>query len=267
MTNNNTNLTILSTTIRRDAEGRYSLSDCWKVSGKDKKNQPSEWHSQEKTKEFLRALEGDRGSPVTPVSLVTTGPNEGRGYWADRKAVIHYATWISPDFYLTVISAFDALVTGQIPSATPKPKRIRKTPVLRAFRDGYGIAKTLGLDDNQAASHAGRYCLHKCGENPLPALGLDTRAAPTQDNYQTVTELGRPLGLSGQRVNKILEEKGLQVHAKGSSSSSNWSMTDKGLAYGRMFDGVRAGATGSQQMLKWKPSTVEFLRPFAKVPA
>ncbi|MFH7813131.1 MULTISPECIES: Rha family transcriptional regulator [Acetobacter] len=153
-------------------------------------------------------------------------------------------------------------------SPTPfKLKRIRKTPVLRAFRDGYGIAKTLGLDDNQAASHAGRYCLHKCGENPLPALGLDTRAAPTQDNYQTVTELGRPLGLSGQRVNKILEEKGLQVHTKGSSSSSNWSMTDKGLAYGRMFDGVRAGSTGSQQMLKWKPSTVEFLRPFAKVPA
>ncbi|MFT9361233.1 KilA-N domain-containing protein [Acetobacter okinawensis] len=267
MTNSNTNLTILSTTIRRDAEGRYSLSDCWKVSGKDAKNKPSEWFSAAKTQEFLRALEGERKSPPTPVSLVTTGPNEGRGYWADRKAVIHYATWISPDFYLTVISAFDALVTGQIPNTESKPKRIRKTPVLRAFRDGYGIAKTLGLDDNQAASHAGRYCLHKCGENPLPALGLDAQPAPTQDNYQTVTELGRPLGLSGQRVNKILEERGLQVHVKGSSSSSNWSMTDKGLAYGRMFDGVRVGSTGSQQMLKWKPSTVEFLRPFAKVPA
>lgn len=151
--------------------------------------------------------------------------------------------------------------------ATPKPKRPRKPPMLATFKTGYGIAKELGLDDNQAASHAGRYCLHKCGENPLPALGLDTRTAPTQDNYQTVTELGRPLGLSGQRVNKILEEKGLQVHTKGSSSSSNWSMTDKGLAYGRMFDGVRAGSTGSQQMLKWKPSTVESLRPFAKVPA
>ncbi|WP_369692122.1 KilA-N domain-containing protein [Acetobacter pasteurianus] len=95
-------VSILSTSIRQDAEGRYSLSDCWKASGKDKKNQPSKWFEAEKTQEFLRVLGGDPENRATPVSLVTTGPNEGRGYWADRKAVIHYATWISADFYLTM---------------------------------------------------------------------------------------------------------------------------------------------------------------------
>ncbi|GAN72094.1 hypothetical protein ASY01nite_13800 [Acetobacter syzygii] len=266
MTNSNTNLTILSTTIRQDAEGRYCLNDCFKAAGLPASKGPNEWAKNAQTEALIEELRSGGISP-DPKNVVSTGPNATRGTYVVKELVYAYAMWISPSFNLQVIRAFDALVTGQIPDAAPKPKRIRKTPVLRAFRDGYGIAKTLGLDDNQAASHAGRYCLHKCGENPLPALGLDTRTAPTQDNYQTVTELGRPLGLSGQRVNKILEEKGLQVHVKGSSSSSNWSMTDKGLAYGRMFDGVRAGSTGSQQMLKWKPSTVEFLRPFAKVPA
>ncbi|KAA8419615.1 hypothetical protein FKW50_08075 [Acetobacter pomorum] len=267
MTPHNTELTILSTTIRQDAQGRYSLSDCWKVSGKDKNNQPSKWFEAEKTQEFLRVLGGDPENRATPVSLVTTGPNDGRGYWADRKAVIHYATWISPDFYLTVISAFDALVTGQIPNATPKPKRPRKPPMLATFKTGYGIAKELGLDDNQAASHAGRYCLNKCGENPLPALGLDSRPTPTEANYYTVTELGKEIGLSGQAMNKLLIEQGYQVKVSGGSSSAAYEPTEKGKPHARLFDEVRKGGRGSQQALKWKHVIVSLLHPFTKTPA
>lgn len=159
--------------------------------------------------------------------------------------------------------------TGSYSVATaPKPKRIRKPSVLKAFKDGYGIAKIIGFDDNQATISAGNYYLSKCGENPLPALGLASLTAPNQDNYKTPTELGAELGLSGRKVNQLLsEELHLQKHTPGSSSGSDWSMTEKGLAYGRMFDSTRKGGKGSQQQLKWKPSVAEFLRPFALTPA
>jgi len=113
-------LTIVATNIRQDSEGRYSLSDCWKASGADKNNQPSKWFEAAKTQDFLALLGGDPENRATPFAVVTTGPNDGRGYWVQREAVIHYATWISPDFYLTVIRAFDAMVTGKI--MLPKPE-------------------------------------------------------------------------------------------------------------------------------------------------
>ncbi|OAJ67747.1 phage antirepressor KilAC domain-containing protein [Gluconobacter cerinus] len=118
-----TQLTILGTNIRQDADGRYSLGDCWQLSGKAKSNQPSEWYTSTKTQEFLRTLAGeaensltqtgDRGSPVTPVEVIKYGPNEGRGFWGNKEAVIHYAMWINPEFCLTVIRAFDAMVSGK----------------------------------------------------------------------------------------------------------------------------------------------------------
>lgn len=128
-----TQLTILGTNIRQDANGRYSLGDCWQLSGKDPNNQPAKWYKAEKTQEFLRTLAGepengstpagDRGFPVTsegdaknsvtPVEVIKYGPNEGRGFWGNKEAVIHYAMWINPEFCLTVIRAFDAMVSGK----------------------------------------------------------------------------------------------------------------------------------------------------------
>jgi len=118
-----TQLTILGTNIRQDANGRYSLGDCWQLSGKVKSNQPSEWYTSTKTQEFLRTLAGEPGngitqagdlrSPATPVEVVKYGPNEGRGFWGNKEAVIHYAMWINPEFCLTVIRAFDAIASGK----------------------------------------------------------------------------------------------------------------------------------------------------------
>ncbi|WP_086636387.1 BRO family protein [Acetobacter sp. DsW_059] len=180
-----------------------------------------------------------------------------------KSAAKRFKKWITSEVIPSIRK------TGSYSVATaPKLKRVRKPSVLKAFKDGYGIAKIIGFDDNQATISAGNYCLSKCGENPLPALGLASLTAPNQDNYQTPTELGAELGLSGRKVNQLLsEELHLQKHTPGSSSGSDWSMTEKGLAYGRMFDSTRKGGKGSQQQLKWKPSVVEFLRPFALTPA
>lgn len=152
---------------------------------------------------------------------------------------------------------------------TPKPKRIRKPAFDTAFTRCMNVVALLpNVDENQKVLMAARGTYNLTGVNPLEAMGYASLPAPTQDNYLTPTELGLQLGLSGQRVNRILAyEAHLQVENVGSSSGSKWAMTEKGLAFGRMFDTTRKGGKGSQQQLKWKPSVIEFLRPFAAAPA
>ncbi|ASC05166.1 BRO family protein [Acetobacter pasteurianus] len=147
----------------------------------------------------------------------------------------------------------------------PKPKRIRKPAFDTAFTRCMNVVALLpNVDENQKVLMAARGTYNLTGVNPLEVMGYAALPARTEDNYKTPTELGKGLGLSGRRVNQILsEEAHLQVHTPGSASGSDWSMTEKGLPYGKMFDTTRKGGKGSQQQLKWKPSVIEFLRPFA----
>ncbi|WP_168200078.1 KilA-N domain-containing protein [Acetobacter vaccinii] len=266
MMNNNTSLTILSTTIRRDAEGRYFLNDCFKAAGSPAGKGPNEWSKNSQTEDLISELRSGGITP-DPKSTVKTGPNDSRGTYAVKELVYAYAMWISPAFHLKVIRAFDALVTGQIPNAASRGKRIRKPAFDAAFARCMNVVALLpNVDDNQKALMAARGAYSLSGINPLEIMGYAALPAHTQDNYQTPTELGRELGLTGRMVNQILQNENLQSHTPGTSSGSDWTMTEKGLPYGRMFDTTRRGGKGSQQQLKWRPSVVEFLRPFAPTP-
>lgn len=219
-------------------------------------------------KRYLPEL--DKIGPRSTVERVINGGNATEYYLNRKQAIFITAkseTAEATDITIEIIHRFDAYERGEIAHTSPKPKRIRKPPMLTTFKTGYGIAKTLGLDDNQAASHAGRYCLNKCGENPLPALGLDSRPTPTKVNYYNVTELGKELGISGQAMNKLLIEHGYQVKVSGGSSSAPYEPTEKGKPHARLFDEVRKGSRGSQQVLKWKHVIVSLLHPFTKTPA
>lgn len=265
---NNTELTILSTTIRQDDQGRYCLNDCHKAAGGDKSKQPAFWVRNAQTQALVEEI---RASANLQTPLAKTNDGANNGTYACKELVYAYAMWISPSFNLHVIRAFDALVTGQITSDEfrPKPKRIRKPAFDTAFTRCMNVVAHLpNVDENQKVLMAARGTYNLTGVNPLEAMGYASLPAPTQDNYLTPTELGLQVGLSGQRVNRILAyEAHLQVENVGSSSGSKWAMTEKGLAFGRMFDTTRKGGKGSQQQLKWKPSVIEFLRPFAAAPA
>lgn len=266
MSTNNTELTILSTSIRQDAGGRYCLNDCHKASGGEPSKRPGIWLDNAQTQALVTEIT-DAGIPASPVSVKRGGINQGT--YVCKDLVYAYAMWISPAFHLQVIRAFDALITGQIPSPAPKPKRPRKPAFDTAFTRCMNVVALLpNVDENQKLLMAARGTHALCGINPLEVMGYTAIPAATQDNYLTPTELGRQVGLSGRRVNQILcEEAHLQVHTPGSSSGSDWSMTEKGLAFGKMFDSTRKGGKGSQQQLKWKPSAIEFLRPFVPTPA
>ncbi|MCG4254228.1 phage antirepressor KilAC domain-containing protein [Acetobacter senegalensis] len=107
-------LSILGTTIRRDAEGRFCLNDCHKASGGLKKDGPSYFLATSKAQELISKLasEGHTGKSAGPLKVVNDGINNGT--YASKEVIYAYAMWINVDFHLTVIRAFDALVTGQI---------------------------------------------------------------------------------------------------------------------------------------------------------
>ena len=111
----NASLSILGTTIRQDAEGRFCLNDCHKAAiaaGHDyKATQVEHFTRNASTEGLIQELLINGELEFEPVSS-----KAGRygGTYACKELVYAYAMWISPAFHLTVIRAFDALVTGQI---------------------------------------------------------------------------------------------------------------------------------------------------------
>lgn len=193
---------------------------------------------------------------------------EYRCYNLPKNLTLNLVTGYRADMRLKIIDRWLELEGAPENRVTPKPKRTRKPAFDTAFTRCMNVVALLpNVDENQKVLMAARGTHTLTGINPLEAMGYAALPAATEDNYQTPTQLGKPFGLSPRRVNQILVDAGLQVHTPGSSTGSDWSMTDKGLAYGKMFDTSRRGGKGSQQQLKWKPSVAEFLRPFPPTPA
>ena len=103
-------LAIADVKVRIDAEGRYSLNDLHKAAGGEKRHGPSYWFDSKQVHELVVEL-GTTGIPVVKI--------EGRngGTYVCKELVYAYAMWISPEFMLRVIRAYDALVDGRLADA------------------------------------------------------------------------------------------------------------------------------------------------------
>jgi len=113
-------LVILEHPIRRDERGRYSLNDLWRAAGGHERHKPSNYKDLQGTQELLAALQKAEGGEP----LVAFRGGNSRGVWASQQIVYDFAMWISPDFRLTVIEAFNAFVNAHdgAPPALPKGK-------------------------------------------------------------------------------------------------------------------------------------------------
>lgn len=133
---NSTTLTIASTKINQDSEGRFCLNDCHKASGLGGEKRPSKWLVTEQAKGLIAELEVGPNSG-SPLHTVKSGLNSERGTYVCKELVYAYAMWINPKFHLMVIQAFDALVQGK----TPRPSRnVDTTLPLRRARLAFSAA-------------------------------------------------------------------------------------------------------------------------------
>ncbi|AQS88184.1 prophage antirepressor [Neoasaia chiangmaiensis NBRC 101099] len=268
-------LTILSTSIRQDAEGRYSLNDCHRASGGDPNKAPSEWVKNAQTKALVAELSQSGNFPseqFQPLKVINGGKTPGT--FGHRLLVYAYGEWISASFHLAVLDAFDAMVTGKI--MLPKSRSRRPSP-LSAFKTGHGIALLMGMDTTQAGLYGARYCEKKCGENPLEIMGITYQPAVEQVTYLLATEVGERLSLGSGRsaamaANKLIFHHGYQEK----DDRGHWQPTKKGAPFAKLDETNRQHSAGTAQAWHWHPSLVDALRadmategsvvPFAKTP-
>lgn len=100
-------LIIGSSSIRQDAEGRYSLNDLHRAAGGEQRHQPANWLRLQHTQEMAAELEAGEIPQIRGIEA-----KQGLGTFVAKELVYAYAMWISPAFQLRVIRAFDALYAG-----------------------------------------------------------------------------------------------------------------------------------------------------------
>lgn len=105
-------LTILNREIQ-SIDGMFSLNDLHKASGALEKHQPSYFVRNQETKDLADEIMQSANLQSDQVIRKVNG-GHNRGTYACKEIVYRYAMWISPKFALTVIRAFDALLTGEL---------------------------------------------------------------------------------------------------------------------------------------------------------
>ena len=106
---NQQSITIDNITVKTDSEGRFCLNDLHKASGGNPNHQPAFFFRNEHTVQLVdELLKSANTQSFSPVHKVT-----GRigGTYVVKQLVYAYAMWISPQFHLKVIRAYDRLAT------------------------------------------------------------------------------------------------------------------------------------------------------------
>lgn len=110
------NTLVVANTEVKMTDGLYCLNDLHVASGGAKIKKPAQWLRTDQTKALVRRLESEVHI-CTSLKVVQGGRTEDRGTYACKELVYAYAMWISTEFHIHVIRAYDAMVT----SAQPEP--------------------------------------------------------------------------------------------------------------------------------------------------
>lgn len=173
--------------IHMDSEGRYSLNDLHKASGKEHRHSPNYWMDLQQTKELIEEIL-NTGFPV----FKPTTSKKGRygGTYVCKELVYSYAMWISAAFALKVIRAYDALVTSNANEGV----RIAKTTVSERtpLRDAVNMLvgkKGLRYDDAYNMVH------QRFGIDSIDELSLDQIPQAVEYVHRVVLDgefIGKP---------------------------------------------------------------------------
>lgn len=195
-----TALSIAGVNVRQDSEGRFSLNDLHKAAGKEKKHSPSYWLANQQTSDLIAVLE-TTGIPVFK--------KEGRngGTFVAKELVYAYAMWISADFHLRVIRAYDSLVNGEIEKAKAIATRQTIKDEYLPMTDAVANLKQL---EGKTAKH-----YHFSNENNLiyrVLIGRTAKEFKAENGVESVRDSLTPVEqqalLSLQRANTSLIDLG-----------------------------------------------------------
>ncbi|MFT8354554.1 MAG: KilA-N domain-containing protein [Gluconobacter japonicus] len=255
-----TQLTILGTNIRQDAEGRYCLNDCHRASGGDASKAPGQWMANKQTKALMAEMDTVENSTVSETAGKSVVTIEGRngGTYAAKELVYAYAMWINPAFHLKVIRAFDAMVSGkgvltvqtlsreqQLASAV-----LLSQDIIREKDEKIAVlapkAEALDALANLEGRHNLRSAAAQCG---WPQNKFIDRLIALGWVYVNTTT-GRKHAYSDRIKTGMMEVKNVQVKRTGYTEGVGQPMiTQKGLARLKMLLGVYQAAPSREMEL------------------
>lgn len=116
--------------IEQDDNGRYCLNDLYKVSGGDDSKKPSKWLRYQKDLEVINLESGLKVLIPDDFDsyIIKVGKARATKTFGSRKTVLKYAMFIDKDFYESVVTAFDKLVTGDVQEAANIASSVTITP-------------------------------------------------------------------------------------------------------------------------------------------
>jgi hypothetical protein len=250
-------LTIANTSIRQDAEGRYSLNDLHRAAGGEDRHSPRRWVQNQQTEELIAELQTDGISSVSPLATL-----EGRngGTYAVKELVYAYAMWVSPAFHLRVIRTFDALTAAK---AAGEPVKTA-SDALKLATPTFRFARALGLDKNAAAISANNLVYKLTHFKLLEAMGQTHLIATNQTSlWFTPTDLGKRFGIKGCDFNRLLAESGLQI-----KYGDVWAPTEAAEGLYRLFDTGKQHHNGTPvTQIKWAETVLKRLKLFKEIAA
>jgi predicted transcriptional regulator len=86
----------------------------------------------------------------------------------------------------------------------------------------------------------------------LKRMEITHLASPTNTQYMTPSELGSQVNMTAQRLNKKLEELGLQKQARTENNKLRWLVTEKGKGFCQLLDTNKRHSNGAPVLqIKW----------------
>ncbi|STZ55589.1 KilA-N domain [Moraxella lacunata] len=120
---------IISNQAISQHNGLFSLNDLHKVSGNEKKHQPSNFMANKETQALITEIESENQIAYMTVQGGNTKTTK-QGTFVCRELVYRYAMWISAKFSLMVIRAFDMMTGGA--NITAFATKDERKPLVRA---------------------------------------------------------------------------------------------------------------------------------------
>ncbi len=110
------NLILCDKTVRIDDNDSFiNITDMWKASGSDAKNQPYLFIKNESTSRFINVLNVKQGYPCLRIQRGGKNP----GTWAHKLLAYKYASWIDPEFEVGAYVVLDEFFIGNLKNTEP----------------------------------------------------------------------------------------------------------------------------------------------------
>ena len=249
----------------RDEDGYIHLTALCKQAGKEFKA----YNRTDTAKAFLEELSKSVNIPThLLIQSVTKGSNESRGTWGHPQIAINLGQWISPQYAVSVTEMImdhhrgfkqpKQLETGEIETSS------------KLFQSTYPVYQLVYEDKNQALLATDK-AVKRTTTVSMLELGDVTLVAKVQEALLIPKQIGERLGgLSSAKINKLLEEIGLQVNTsyvgKGGITKKRWELTEAGKEYAIYVDTGRKHSDGAPvRNIQWYESVVDLLKTLDKV--